>query len=121
MDTPEADADDVTVVQNTESTNVDLVVELPEIDTLTWNRPNVSSNIVTSDVQSILKNTTRAEDDEFDMLGEEDKTLEEYIEEEVVKSDEDDDINDGGNFKILAVSMNSNYVLRLQFSYYFFL
>ena len=37
----EVDANDVTIVQDTESTNVDLVVELPDIDTLTWNRPNV--------------------------------------------------------------------------------
>ena len=36
-DIPEADVDDVIVVQDTESTNVDLVVELSEIDTLTWN------------------------------------------------------------------------------------
>ena len=33
----EKDGDNVTVVQDTESTNVDLVVELLEIDTLTWN------------------------------------------------------------------------------------
>ena len=64
------------VVQDIESTNVDLVVELPEIDTLTWNWPNVSFNVVTSDVESILKNTTHTEDDDFDMLGEEDETLE---------------------------------------------
>ena len=72
-----ADADDVIVVQDTESTNVDLVVELPEIDTLTWNWPNVSSNVVISDVESILKKKYRVVDDEFDMLGEDDETLEE--------------------------------------------
>ena len=73
----EADADDVTVVQDTKSTNVDLVVELPEIDTLKWHRPNVSSNVVTSDVDSILKNKSCTEDDDSLMLGEEDETLEE--------------------------------------------
>ena len=57
------------VVQDIESTNVDLVVELREIDTLAWNRPNVSSNVITSDVDSILKNKSCTEDDDFDMLG----------------------------------------------------
>ena len=79
-DIPKADTDNVTVVQDTESTNFDLVVELPEIDMLTWNRSNVSSNVVKSDVQSILYNMSCAEDDEFDMLGEEDENLEEYVE-----------------------------------------
>ena len=71
----------MTVGQDTESPNVDLVLELPEFDTLTWNLPNVSSNVVTFDVDSILKNKSRAEDDDFYMLGEEDETLEEYVEE----------------------------------------
>ena len=71
-DIQETDADNVTVVQDTESTNVDLVVELPEIDTLTWNRPYVSFNTVTSNVESILKNKSLIEDDDFDMLGETD-------------------------------------------------
>ena len=65
------------VVQDTGSTNIDLVVELLEIDTLTWNRPNVSSNVVTSDIDSILKNKFRTEDDDSNMLGEEDGTIEE--------------------------------------------
>ena len=30
------------------------------------------------------------------------KTLEEYVEEKVVKSDEDDDINDGGDIKDIS-------------------
>ena len=67
------------MVQDTESTNVDLVLELPEIDTLTWNRPNISSNVVTSNIESTLKNKSRAKEDDFDMLGEKDKTLEEYV------------------------------------------
>ena len=76
------------VVQDIESTNVDLVVELPKIDMLTWNRPNVSSNVVNSDVESILKNKSHAEDDDFYMPGEDDETLKEYIEEKVVELDE---------------------------------
>ena len=90
------------VVQDTESTNVDLVVELPEIDTLTWNQPNVSSNVVTFNVESILNNKSHSEDDEFDILDEEDETLEEYIEEDVIESDEDDDINDGGDIQDIS-------------------
>ena len=93
----EADVNDVIVVQDTESTNVDLVVELLEINTLTWNLPNVSFNVVISDVESILKNKSCAEDDEFDMAQEEDEILEEYVEEEFVESNEDDDIDDGGD------------------------
>ena len=46
--------DDVIVVQDIESTNFDLVVELLEIDTLTWSRPNRSSNVITYDVDLIL-------------------------------------------------------------------
>ena len=98
----EADEDAVTVVQDTKSTIVDLVVELPKIDTLTWNLPNVSSNVVTFDVESILKHKSHAEDDEFDMAWEEDKTLEEYVEEEFVESDEDDDIDDCGDIQDLS-------------------
>ena len=101
-DIPEANANDVTVVQDTKSTNVYLVVELPKIDMLTWNRHNVSSNIVTSNVESILKNATRTEDDDFDMVGEEDKTLEDYVEEDIVESDEDDDINEGGDIQEIS-------------------
>ena len=52
-------------VLDTESTNGDLVVELPEIDTLTWKLPNVPSNVITSDVESILKNKYQAEDNEL--------------------------------------------------------
>ena len=36
------------------------------------------------------------------MLGEEDKTLEEYVEEEVMESDEDDDINDDGDIQDIS-------------------
>ena len=100
----------MTVVQDTESTNVDLVVELPKIDTLMWKRPNVSSNVVTYDVNSILKNKSHAEDDDFDMLGEEDKPSEEYVEKEVPKSEEDDDINNGGDIQDIS-SDDNNYVL----------
>ena len=46
-DIPKEDANDVTVVQDIESTNVDLAVELLEIGILIWNLPNVSSNDVT--------------------------------------------------------------------------
>ena len=67
----------------------------------------VSSNIATSDVQSILKNTTHAKDDDFDMLGEEDETLEEYIEEEVVEFNEGDNINEGGD--IQDISSDNEY------------
>ena len=101
-DIPESYVDNVMVVQDTESTYVDLVIELSEIDTLTWNRPNVSSNVVTSNVESILNNKSYAEDDEFDMLGEEDETLKEYIEEDVVETNEDDDINNGGDIQDIS-------------------
>ena len=104
------------VVQDTESTNVDLVVKLLEIDKLTWNQPNVSSNVVTSDVDSILKNKSHAKDDDSNMLGEEDETLEEYVEEEAFEFEKDDDINDGGDIQDIGVMMNRNYVLRLLFS-----
>ena len=77
-------------------------MELLEIDTLKWHRPNVSSNVVTSDVDSILKNKSRVEDDVFDMQGEEDETLEEYVQEEVVKSEEDDAIYDGGDIQDIS-------------------
>ena len=73
-DIPETDADDVTMVQDTESTIVDIAVELPEIDMLTWNWPNISSNVVTYDVETIWNNKSSIKDDEFDMLGEEDET-----------------------------------------------
>ena len=89
----------MTVVQDTESTNVELVVELPEIDTLIWNQPNVSSNVVIYDVESILKNMSGAEDDEVEMAREEDETLEEYVEGEFVGSDEDEDIDDDGDIQ----------------------
>ena len=71
-------------------------MELLKLDTLTWNWPNVSSNVITSDVESILKIKSRTKDDEFDILGEEDKTLEEYVEEVFVNSNKDDsdDIQD---------------------------
>ena len=36
-DIPYTEADDSIVVQDTKSMNVDLVVKLPEIDTLMWN------------------------------------------------------------------------------------
>ena len=101
-DIPEEDADDVTVVQNISSTNIELVVELPEIDTLTWNQPNVSSNVVTYNVDSILKNVSHVEDNDVEMTLEEDETLEEYIEEEFVESDEDDDIDDGGDIQDIS-------------------
>ncbi|EXB88471.1 hypothetical protein L484_001953 [Morus notabilis] len=42
------------VVQDTESMNVDLVIELPEIDTLMWNRLDISSDVVLFDVDAIL-------------------------------------------------------------------
>ena len=92
----------MTMVHDTDYINVDLVVELLDIDTLMWNRPNVSSNIVTSDVDSILKNKSHAEDGDSDMLGEEDETLEVYIEKEVFESEEDDDINDGGDIQDIS-------------------
>ena len=98
----EEDANNVMVVQDTESTNIDLVVELLKIDTSTWNRPNVSSNVVTSNVESILNNKSCTEDDEFDMLGEDNETLEEYLEDDVVEFDEDDDINDGGDIQDIS-------------------
>ena len=50
-------------------------MELPEINTLAWNQLNVSSNVVTSNVESILKNVSRAKDDEVEMTREEDETL----------------------------------------------
>ena len=92
----------MTVVQDTKSTNVDLVVKLPEIDILTGNWSNVSSNIVISDVDSILKIKSQVEDDNSDMLEDEDETLEEYVEEEVIKFKEDDDINDGGDIQDIS-------------------
>ena len=36
------------------------------------------------------------------MLIEEDETLEEYIEEEIIKSNGDDDINDGGDIQDIS-------------------
>ena len=36
------------------------------------------------------------------MLGEEDETLKEYVEEEIVESDEDDDVNDGGDIQDIS-------------------
>ena len=82
-------------------------MELQEIDMLMWNRPNISSNVITSNVNSILKNKSRVEDDDFDILGEEDETLEEYVDEKVVESEEDDDINDSGD--IQDISSNDDY------------
>ena len=52
-------------------------MELPEVDTSTWNQPNISSNVVTSDVESILKDKSHAEYDEFEMARKEDETLDE--------------------------------------------
>ena len=46
-----------------------------------------------------MKNRSHAEDDDFDMMGEEDGNLEEYVEEEVTEFEEDDDINDGGDIQ----------------------
>ena len=87
------------VVQDTESINIELVMELSEIDTLIWNQSNVSSNIIISDVESILKNKSLAEDDKFEKAREKDDILKEYVEEKFVKFDEDDDIDDGGDIQ----------------------
>ena len=64
----------------------------------TW----VSYNVLTSDVGSILKNKSCTKDDDSYMLGEEDETLEEYIKEEVLESEEDDDINNGGDIQDIS-------------------
>ena len=47
------------------------------------------------------------------MLREEGETLEEYVEEDVVEFDEDDDINDGGDIQDISMMMNSNYSFLL--------
>ena len=62
----------------------------------------ISSNVVTYDVESILNNKSRAEGDEFDILEEDNETLEEYVEEDVIESNEDDDINDGADIQDIS-------------------
>ena len=49
-----------------------------------------------------MKNKSRAEDDEFEVAREEDEILEEYVEEEFVKSDEDNYIDDGGDIQNIS-------------------
>ena len=49
-----------------------------------------------------MKNKSRTKDGDFDMLEEEDEILEEYIEEEVVESEEDDNLNDGGEIQYIS-------------------
>ena len=45
---------------------------------------------------------SHVEDNDVEMILEEDETLEEYIEEEFVESDEDDDIDDGGDIQDIS-------------------
>ena len=80
------------IAQDTESTNIELVVELPEIDSFVLNRDDGSSNVVTSDVDAIMKDKSPVGDDFIN--DEDDETLEEYVEDEVIESEDDDDIND---------------------------
>ena len=80
------------IAQDTESTNIELVVELPEIDSFVLNRDDGSSNVVTSDVDVIMKDKSPVVDDFIN--DEDDETLEEYVEEEVIESEDNDDIND---------------------------
>jgi len=91
-DISEPDNDDVMIAQDTESTNIELVVELPEIDSFVSNRDDGSSNVVTSDVDAIMKDKSPVGDDFIN--DEDDETLEEYVEDEVIESEDDDDIND---------------------------
>ncbi|EXB99742.1 hypothetical protein L484_023272 [Morus notabilis] len=94
-DIPETDIYDVKIVQDTKSTNIELVVELPEIDLFVLNRDDGSSNVVTSDVDAIMKDKSPVVDDFIN--DEDDETLKEYVEEEVIESEDDDDINDYGD------------------------
>ena len=83
------------IVQDTKSTNIELVVELLEIDSFVLNRDDGSSNVVTSDVDAIMKDKSPVVDDFIN--DEADETLQEYVEEEIIKSEDDDDINDDGD------------------------
>ena len=83
------------IVQDTKSTNIELVVELLEIDSFVLNRDDGLSNVVTSDVDAIMKDESPVVDDFIN--DEDDETLEEYVEEEVIESKYDDDINDDGD------------------------
>ena len=87
------------IVQDTESINIELFVELPEIDSFTLNRLDVASDVVTSDIDGILKDKSAVDDFIND---EDDETLEEYLEEEFVESKDDDDINDGGDIQDIS-------------------
>ena len=91
-DISEPDNDDVMIAQDTESKNIELVVELPEIDSFVLNRDDGASNVVTSDVDAIMKDKSPVGDDFIN--DEDDESLEEYVEDEVIKSEDDDDIND---------------------------
>ncbi|XP_024018059.1 uncharacterized protein LOC112090607 [Morus notabilis] len=90
---PEEDVNEVTIVQDTESRNVlELVVDLPELDNLTFDRPDIEANTVTSDVDAYLrdKSPTKDEDDFID--DGDDETVFDYIEDELVDFEDDDDI-----------------------------
>lgn len=59
----EEDASDITVFQDIESQNIELVVELPKIVTLIFNRTDVEPNVVTSNVDVNLRHKSPVEDD----------------------------------------------------------
>ncbi|GMN33898.1 hypothetical protein TIFTF001_004400 [Ficus carica] len=77
----------------TKSRGIELIVELHDIDNLTFNRPDVIFVAVSFDINAMLKAKSHLTDDEFinDELG--DETLKEYVEYEGTESEEDDDLD----------------------------
>lgn len=80
------------IVQDIESRNVELVVELPELDNLTFNRPDIKANTVMSDVDAYSRSKSPAEDEDDFIDDGDDKTMFDYIKDEPVDSEDDDNI-----------------------------
>lgn len=99
-DFPHADTDDAVIVQEIESSGIELFVELPNVDSMSWNEPSVPSvpsDIAMSDVRGIIEPTQ----DDFINDDEEDETLDQYVEENEDNEEgedregDDDDYDDG--------------------------
>lgn len=82
----------MTKVWQDSSAKIDLVVETSELERLTFNRPDIQSDVVVN-VDSILPNNTH---DDIDFIDDDyiiDETLEEYVENEISDNEDDDDTN----------------------------
>ncbi|CAH9095946.1 unnamed protein product, partial [Cuscuta epithymum] len=73
-DLPPDQEDNMCIVQDVESSGIDLDVEVPDLDSMLWNDTNVSPNVASPDVITLYENLqggyTINEEDEYDEDGE---------------------------------------------------